>query len=376
MFRNSLPKIIILTAIYANHFTIPAFGQPKPTGDVDVAKCWSYPEPDGSGEGFVSDSVRLYVGGDGGRIEALSMDGKKMWATELGGDINSNLLATDIGLFLVTARISADAAKSTGNQIRSLSKETGITNWTAKLPDTSRHYLSSYQGSVVVVSKNGVIQSIDAKTGDFKWKREIAEGFAAEPRFIAEKLVVASTAKQVFVISLATGEIDSMRKLPFGVTAVAQTSNGDLIVGDERGNLTSFAGITEKVNWKFRGGGEISAIINVDDHILVTSHDNFAYSIGTRNGSVMWKRRLSGRVSRIATYEDKYALISGYDDHGAILTDLVSGKVAGQIVLTDDESLTSNPIVANGLVLIRTSGSVKAYSLNGCTTKKEGGPDK
>lgn len=375
MFRNYLPKIIVLTTICANLFA-SASSQPKPSGEVDITKCWSSPAPDGSGSGFVSDAVRLYAGGNGGHVEALSLEGKKMWVTELGGDINSNLLASDTGLFLVTATASSDAAKSKSNQIRSLSKETGITNWTGKLPDASEHYLTGYQGSVVVVSKNGVIQLIDAKTGAVKWKREIAEGFAAEPRFFSEKLVVASTAKQVFVISLATGEIDSMRKLPFGVTAVSQTVAGDLIVGDERGNLTSFLGSTEKINWKFRSGGEISAILTVDDHILVSSHDNFAYSLVTRNGGVAWKRRLSGRVTHIATFGDLYALISGFDDHGAVLTDLSNGRVAGQIALDDDESLTYDPIVSSGLIFILTGGAVRAFSLNGCTAKKDGGTDK
>lgn len=374
MYRNPLPKIIVLTIICANLLATAA-SQPKPPAEVDITKCWASPAPEGSGAGFVSDGSKLYAGGDGGRIEALSLDGKKMWATELGGDIRSNLLATDSGLFLVTTTISADTTKSPLNQIVSLSKETGITNWTGKLPDASGHSLNGYQGTVVIVSKNGVIQSIDSKTGAVKWKREIAEGFAAEPRFFAEKLIVASTAKQVFVISLATGEIESMRKVPFDVTAVGQTSAGDLVVGDDRGNLTSFLGSTEKVNWKFRSGGEISAILAVDDHILVSSHDNFAYSLVTRTGSVAWKRRLAGRVSHITAFGGLYALISGFEDHGTVLTDLSNGKVAGQIAL-GDETLTYDPIVSSGLIYVLTTGSVRAFSLKGCGEKKEGGPGK
>ena len=178
------------------------------------------------------------------------------------------------------------------------------------------------------------------------------------------------------MISQVTGEIESMRKAAFGVTAVGQTAAGDLIVGDERGNLTSFIGSTEKVKWKFRSGGEISAIITLDDHILVTSHDNFAYSLVPRNGSVAWKRRLSGRVSRIATFEDRYVFMSGFDDHGAVVADLANGRVAGQIVLGDDESLSQNPIAASGLIAVLTSDSIRTFSFNGCLSKKESGPGK
>lgn len=377
MCLNILPKILIFTAICAYLVSQTAFGQAKPAGEVDVTKCWSFSLGDEIGSGLASDGARVYFGVSGGRIEALSLDGKKMWATELGGDIVSNLLPAEAGLFLVTATVSSDASKrASENLLRSLSKETGITNWTAKMPDASKYFLGYTPGAIILASKSGVIQSIDSKTGAVKWKREIADGFATEPRFYADKLVVASTVRQVFVISLASGEIDSLRKLPFGVSAVGQTVVGDLIVGDERGNLTSFVGSRAKVNWKFRSGGEISSIFTVDDHILVSSHDNFAYSLVTRNGDVAWKRRLSGRVLQLATIEDKYALISSFDDHGAVLTDLSSGKIAGQIALGADENLIYNPIVVNGLIFILTSESVNAFSLNGCPAKKESGPAK
>ncbi len=227
MCLNILPKIIILTAICAYLVSQTAYGQTMPAGEVDVTKCWSYPIGEEIGSGLVADGVRVYLGGSGGRIEALSPDGKKMWATELGGDIVSNLLPAEAGLFLVTARVSDETGKpASENLLRSLSKETGITNWTAKMPEASKYFIGNTPGVIILVSKSGVIQSIDSKTGAVKWKREIADGFASEPRFYADKLVVASSAKQVFVISLALGEIDSLRKLPFGVSAVGQTAVG------------------------------------------------------------------------------------------------------------------------------------------------------
>ena len=62
------------------------FGQSKPTGEVDVTKCWSYPAAKQGGSEFVSDSAGLFVGGNDGGVEALSHDGKKLWASELGGE--------------------------------------------------------------------------------------------------------------------------------------------------------------------------------------------------------------------------------------------------------------------------------------------------
>ncbi len=369
MHRTPNPKIFILIALIACLASLSIFAQSKPEGEVDVTKCWVYPLGEETASALASDGARVYIGGAGARVDALSLDGKKMWATELGGDINSNLLAFDAGLFLVTA-VADKAAAS--NVLRSLSRETGITNWTLKLPEASEHFLAAYKDSLIIISKSGVIQSLDAKNGTVRWKREIAEGFAARPALGAEKLIAASTSKQVFVVSLATGEIDSMRKVPLGVTAIGQSASGDVVVGDERGNAMLFVDATEKPYWKFRSGGEISAIFPADGHILVMSHDNFAYSLSTRNGGVAWKRRLSGRMSQIATFTDRFVIISSVDEHGAVIVDLATGKVAGQISLGDDESVVYTPVVIDGMILMLTNQAAYAFSLSGCPAKKDG----
>jgi outer membrane protein assembly factor BamB len=371
MLRDSLIKIPLLLAICAASQAPPIFTQPKQKlAEIDVAKCWSYPLADEAGAELATDSTRVYAGSAGARIETLSLDGKKMWATELGGEIRSNLLATDSGLYLVTATI-LPAEKTVENVLRSLSKETGITNWTVNLPAASQHFIGTFKDTVIVVSATGVVQSIDARSGALRWKREIADGFTGKPTFSDNEVYIASSAKQLFEIALASGEIDSMRKLPNAITAIGKTPGGALIVGDDHGNLFSFADTREKPAWSYKSGGEISAIFTVDDHLLVTSHDNFVYFLVSRNGGMAWKKRLSGRVSQIATYLDRYALMSSSEDHGAVFADLSTGKTAGQIALAANEDLRFNPVISNGLIIILTSEAVSAFRPGGCTGKKE-----
>ena len=376
MFRKTLPQNLILTLICASVLVGAVFSQTLPPAEVTLSKCWSYPVADGVSR-MAADGSGVFTAADGGKVEAISLDGQQLWRAEFGWNLTSNILVLDDNLYFATAApFGGDKGKSGGNTLRLLSRKTGIPTGQAKLPDAATHFLGVYKDALIVVSSSGAIESFDARSLEVKWKREIAEGFVAEPRFLTDKIIVASNAKQVFVVSLASGEIESLRKVPNNVTAVAQTSAGDLIVGDDRGNVTSLLGSTEKVNWKFRSGGEISSIFNVDDHILVTSHDNFAYSIATRNGGLAWKRRFSGRIARISTFQDKYAVISGFDDHGAILTNLETGKVAGQIALVDDESVISSRVIASGLIVMLTNASVRAYGLDGCSDNKDGGPGK
>ena len=355
--------------------TASVFGEAKSAGEISIEKCWAYPTPE-IGVALTSDGSRVFLGATGAKVEALSLDGKKMWTSDLGGDISSNILALDGGLLLVTSTVSAGEGKPGGSILRNLSKETGITNWTLTLADADKHFLGGFNGSVVIVSNNGVIQSIEAKSGAVKWKRELAQGFAAEPVFTGVKILVASTGKQIFGVSLGSGEIESLRKVPFAVTALGETSAASLVVGDERGNLSSMANGTEKADWKFKSGGEISDILTFDDHLLVASHDNFVYFMGSKNGGLAWKKRLPGRVPQLANILGKYVFIAGFEEHNAVLTDIETGKVAGRIQFGEDEYLVVGPVSSNGSMLLLTNRAAYAYSLNGCTLNRDGGADK
>ncbi len=363
MLRKVLSQIIVFILL-----SLTVVGQTKPAGEVDIAKCWAYPLGDNTASELAADDSRIYVGSSGAKVEALSLDGKKMWATEFGGDINSNLLPTDAGVLMVTTTVSDDSAKAS-SLLRLVSKETGITIWTAKLPVAERHFLHRYQNAVVAVSGSGVIQLLDIKDAAVKWKREIAEGFTAEPRFTEVAIVVGSTAKQAFTISPATGEILSMRKLTASVTSVGRAANGELAIGDEVGNTSLFINGGDKPWWKFRSGGAVSKILSVGGNVFVTSHDNFAYLLYASNGSLAWKRRLTGRVAHLAAIDDKYIMVSAVDEHSVVLIELVKGKITGQIALGAEETLAADPITMGGLLITVTDSAAYAHSLGGCPTK-------
>lgn len=366
MHGTPFPKITVLFVICLLLFCSKVFGQKKvDDGDVDITKCWSYPLGDAAGEQILTVGNRVFLGLPGAKIESLARDGKKIWSAEFGGEISSNIIAVDSGLFFTTSAVSNDSAKLSGGKLRWISKETGVTNWTVALPDGERYYLKIFNETVIVVSQNGTVESVDAKIGNIKWRRQIAEGFVANPSFTATSLTVATTGKQLFTISLSSGEIELMRKVAFNVTALSTTENGKLIVGDERGNVFTMNGDDRPI-WNFKTGGAISNILSISDNILVASHDNFVYFLVARNGGRIWKKRFAGRVAQLMNVSDRLAVVSSFEERGAVLTDLSNGRVAGQIIFEEDESLVAALTVSDGVVFIVTDKAAYAYGLNGC----------
>lgn len=375
MHARELPKTLILLIALTTVAVVAVVAQPKPpskTAEAALSRCWDFAV--GEGKLLSASGAQVFVGSSGARVQSLSLDGKKLWATELGGEIASNMLVSDSGLFLVTSATTTDEVTSGGDTLRFLTKETGITGWAAKLPRADAYALGRGPDSVVVVTSKGVVESFDARTGGVKWRRELAEGFAGEPRFNQANAYAVSTSNQIFTVSLATGEVVSVKKLSFAPTVVGEIAGG-IFTGDERGNLTSL-GQGEKPEWNFKSGGRISAILETGDNLLAASNDNFVYFFTRRSGGIAWKKRMGDRVSQLAIIDGKFALLSGYEENGAHLIDLGSGKVAGQLVLREDEWPVARPIAADGTIILLTNNAVYGYRVGDCSEKQGRGPGK
>lgn len=357
-----MPRTLLLESlisILAVAMTVAsAHAQPKEAVEMDLSLCWTFPV-ETSVRRVAADRTRLYAALVEAKLAAHSFDGKRAWSSDLGGEVVSNILTTDSDLFVVTASMG----ESPTSVLRTISLDTGIVAATQPLPVADRHFLFWVNRGLLVVSASGVVQMIDDK-GTVKWRREIASAFAGTPSIGADKLLVASTASQMFTINLAAGEIESVKKLPHDVTALGVTQTGLVVVGDERGNLTSFDQ-TGARNWRFRTGGRISGIFAANGHIFAMSHDNFIYCIDASNGSVTWKRRLAGRASHAAAINGAYLLTTSLDEHGATVTSSAGGKPAGQIVLDEDEFITADPVSAGGLLVIGTNDAIYGYSITG-----------
>jgi|CXWL01.1.fsa_nt_gi outer membrane protein assembly factor BamB len=369
MHRTRLPKAIFLLIYTALLFAAGVVAQEKGETELVVTRCWSYPLE--SGKTLAADGARIFLGTTDAKVDAVSLDGKKLWASELGGEIASSILSTETGILIATTSTNGDG-RSTYSSLRVLSKDSGITSQAIRLPDASGHFLALAQTTVVIVSTAGVVQSIDVKTGAVKWKREIADAFVGEPYFNADRLIVASNSRQLFHIALATGEIESMQKFEMGATVAAETTTGDLITGDERGSITSFSQRSDKAIWRYKSGAFVSSLRNIKDHLLVTSHDNFVYYLTLPRGGLEWKKRLAGRVSHVAIIENALALVSSVEENGATFIDLKTGKSVGQIALDEGEFLVANPISSSGLIIVLTNKRAITHSFTGCVAKKEG----
>ncbi len=365
-----LSAVIACLLIGVAGFSQSGAKKPKET-ELVMSKCWSYQFSDERGMRLTGDEARIFVGLEHGRLNAISTDGKKLWTAELGGEISSNLVATASGLYLTTTAVKDDGTSVGDSILYSLSKDTGVTVWSTKLPPSNVHFVNAYEMAVIVTSAGGLTQSVDQKSGTQRWRRE-GEPVEIAPEIADTRLLLAGTSK-LAMISLNDGAVVSERPSSAAITAIGRTKDGSVVIGDDRGVVTNFSSDGNGVKWKFRSGGAGSAILAVNDRLLFASNDNFIYLILSRQGHVNWRRRMPGRILDIALFTDRWALAGTSDEHSPLqLIDLNNGRLAAQIATGPDESVIDKPFVSGQKIFFLTEAGVYAHS-PACPEAKDGG---
>lgn len=291
----------------------------------------------------------------------------KVWSTEVGGELISNLLAHDGSLFVVSS-VAQNGEGGTGRTVlRSLSKQTGVTNWSVVISAATRVTQGITNTHVVLVDAAGSIRAFDPADGDLVWSRDLGANVSGDPLFHSDELTIATGKKEIIVISGHDGQTRLAVKTRQVPTAVLPDSSNRFLIGDERGNLTLTSRDGKRI-WKFRNGAKISFLMSYDSEFLAASFDNFIYKI-SRSGNVEWKRRLSGRAASRPVISGDTAVVSIVGDDSIYFIDLKDGKISNRVGVSDgDIGGVATGVGKANLVLSGTRG-VALYSSEGCTGK-------
>jgi len=363
--RCGLALIIITFALC--HYDVLSAQPPRPS--LGLKRCWTYPAVNLAEQGMSSDGTRVFLPEDDARVEALSVrDGSRMWFSDLGGEIVSNVLEGNAALYVATG--SKNPAGSTlTTAIRSLSKETGITNWVAELPGASRVYLGLGGAVLTAVSDKGKIVAFDAASGARRWDFLLGGNVTAAPYFANGSLIIAIDLPGVVVLSVAAGNVVYKRGVQYRPTAVYLVNGQTGAWGDERGNVTVFDIGSDKTIWKLKHGAAISDISFVGETLLVTSDDDFVYAVAASNGNVRWKKRQPERIFKPSIMTGDVVVLSAKNEGTTTVLEGNRGRLIDQIKLSAGSNLLQFPIAFGDTVLMAATTGLSAYSLSGCIAK-------
>lgn len=358
--------ILILSAAGTN---VPA--QLLSDEAVKLQKCGQYDFADTAITAAAADNSSFYVATEDGSIHAIDpVTSRKLWTSNIGGRIASNLIVADGRIFVAGNAVSVNGEQPETSILRSLNPETGLVIWNSPIPYSEQMYLGSSGKAVISLGREGFVTSKDGMTGNLLWKVSFPGKLSAIPDIDFERIVAATNQKEIISMDGKTGTVLMRSKTKFIPSSVLNYSEKAIAAGDERGNLILLESSTGKAIWKYKSGGKISFIAHTSEGLLAASNDNFVYMLWDYNGDVLWKRRLPGRVAGPPLVGGDTVSVQLSAEKSAFVLNLESGKILNQFFLLENSSTGIMPgLFNNNLFVFSTPVSVVSYGLKPCSAE-------
>ena len=309
-----------------------------------------------------ADAETVFFPLSGGVLLALNTgDGKLQWKAEVGGDFSAALVADERSVYAATS-YTLGTEKTLHGTLRALSKSTGLTLWMRTLPAPISGSLIGDSVALFGGSVDGHIYSLNKLTGQVIWSNQYAEEFSGQPQVVGNRVYFGSNAGTIRALDAKTGQLLWAYKTRGPIQGAIAVKDNVAYFGSGDGNVYAFDEIRSKVRWQRRTGAAVQAVALVDNGVLASSLDNFAYLLSLNKGALIWRQQLPGRISSRPVTATDGALFTPFSTDTAIVLNLRDGKPANTLSLGEENSSAAAPISANRLVLITTPHSLLAFA--------------
>jgi outer membrane protein assembly factor BamB len=361
------PRIILFFAVLFSFSSVNFSQKPvsaKPSADPSIVfkKCWSFPVPDAGFASIAGDARGIFTASFSGDISAMdAVNGEKIWTSELGGLVVSDILIDAKRVYIATN--SADTGGST--TIRTLSRDTGITLWSATLPRSEKIFMVADTTGLIVLSEDGRAARFDFADGSREWEKDLSAKITARPMLSAATIFYASEGR-INSIDPNSGAAKESKQISRNAIFLGGSQDDGILFTDDRGDLTKWT-TAHSVSWQFKAGARITNAIRTKQGILAASDDNFVYMIWDYNGDVIWKIRLSGRVSELVVLSDELAAATDVGENEVFILDLTKGRAVTRFGGADSDPTIGRILsTSEGTVISASNSEVHSYSLDGC----------
>lgn len=366
--RAHLLKLLLPAILGAGLPALDAFSQNG--GKAALVRCGTRrPAPGMTARALASQGGRIFAGLSDGTIEALESGSlEPAWRAELGGDVVSDILLVSSGVAVVTNQATKEPANG-DSTLGFISKESGVTIWSAKLPRADAFFLGQMNGGVAALSSSGSLSMVSLSTGKIEWQIGPLGPVTARPGFLPDSVLFSSPeAGGLLNVSASDGSILAKQATEFVPSSIlVAAEDEEYAAGDRRGNVTLYGAKNRRSVWRFKSGAGVSSIAQTGQGLIVTSLDNFVYLISDYNGDVIWKRRLTGRVTERGISIGDYLVLLLGADNSIFVIDLKNGKVIDVNSPADREILNGPPVFVDGtsFAFASTEG-IELYALGSC----------
>jgi hypothetical protein len=341
--------------------------------------CWDLPGR--IAVNIASDNAKnIFIPLSNGVIKTININKVEVWKADLGGEIVNQPIYQKRTLYVTSKVISTNHTIKTGDitySILALDTGSGISKWKKEFRSERVPILSLRGDRLVVILAGSTGNSgestsrfniIDTNTGNTIFEKSYVFGIKLFLNAFDEKtenIVILTTLNSIFSFSTLDGKTASFRTSLRGTQTGAVSDTG-ILLSNDRGIVYLITLTGEENKFKIRFGAGVTSIAQQKESILISSLDNFIYSVSLDGRRVNWKRRFPGRIIEkpITTPENIIAYSQG--DNSLYFLNYDNGKMFNRVTVGDEEEIIGSPILLKNLLIVSTSKSIKLFSSGTC----------
>jgi serine/threonine-protein kinase len=322
------------------------------------------------------DKGNVYLPLSAGDVVSLrSADGELNWKTETGGDISASPVADERGVYIASETTLETAVaytpRATG-AVRALGQKSGVTLWMRTLQSPIRGVLASDEHALYGGAADGRVYAIRKDTGQIIWVLEHNAPFLSHPVVSGNDLYIGSEDGTLFCVNKGTGQTRWRYRTRGSLRAPVAVVEQMVFVGSADRNVYAIRAQDGRLRWHVRTGAAVQSVLPTLRGLVVTSLDNFVYSLSPARGVRLWKRQLAGRVAAQPLAADDGALFAPLAGDECVVLDLRDGRKLNSLEVGEDNNTGASPIAVGSLLLVTTRQGLFAYSGWSEADKREG----
>jgi outer membrane protein assembly factor BamB len=346
--------------------------QERPDLKKPFKKCWEYGAKNGQTTVIASDNeLQLIIKNNNSSLISLDPSTRlENWKTEIRGQIQPKIISDEDNLFFTTDFDSNSdpddkEKKEKITTLNSISLKTGITKWQEKTADNKNIEVKQLPNKelLFVTDDKNALSAIEKEDGTIRWKRNFPNTIISVESISPAEIKIL-TEDRFFRINAGTGDILDEVKIETNSAKNFILKEDHLLLGNSLGEVAKIIPGRNKNNvlWKIKTGGSISALIELENEVIISSLDNFLYLYSLESGKLKWKRRVSGRINQSPIIFGSYALVVNSADSYASVIDLSDGKVVNQIQIEEENYFSGPPLIFKNLLLLQTFRGIYFFS--------------
>lgn len=323
---------------------------------------WRYASEQTSNFTPATDQTTVYLPLAGGTLVALNVtDGQLRWKAEAGGEFSAAPVVDDQVVYVATQYPGVEANTIRGT-LRALSKDTGITLWMRTLQSPVRGSLAAGPGALFAGAANGSVYAFDKRMGRTAWVNQYGDGFDAQPMLSGNRLYIGSLGGWLLALDQANGNLVWRYRARGPIQGSIAILNSTVFFGSGDAYVYAVKERQGKLLWKRRTGASVQAVAAVENGLLASSLDNFAYFLSLKKGAVLWRQLLPGRIPAPPVTASDGALFTPLSTDSAIVLNLKDGKPLNTLRIGEENTSSAAPVTARNLVLLTTQHGLLAFS--------------